>query len=71
MALLTGISIVTLVYLSINIAYFVVLDVDTMKSSNAVAAVSYLTFFFGIFTTNIFSCSVKKHWEAFHMRSLF
>jgi amino acid transporter len=37
-ALLTGIGIVTLVYLSINMAYFVVLDVDTMKSSNAVAA---------------------------------
>lgn len=39
-ALLSGIGIVTLVYLSINIAYFVVLDVETMKSSNAVAAVS-------------------------------
>jgi uncharacterized membrane protein len=38
MALLSGIGIVTLVYLSINMAYFVVLDVDTMKSSNAVAA---------------------------------
>jgi hypothetical protein len=43
-ALLSGIGIVTLVYLSINIAYFVVLDVETMKSSNAVAAVSISQF---------------------------
>lgn len=46
MSLLSGIGIVTLVYLSINLAYFVVLDVETMKSSNAVAAVSLLISFF-------------------------
>lgn len=39
LALLGGIFTVTLVYLTINIAYFVVLDVDTFTSSNAVAAV--------------------------------
>lgn len=40
LALLSGILIVTAVYVSINVAYFVVLDVETVKSSNAVAAVS-------------------------------
>lgn len=38
LALLTGILTVTAVYVSINVAYFVALDVDTVKSSNAVAA---------------------------------
>ncbi|GMR52305.1 hypothetical protein PMAYCL1PPCAC_22500 [Pristionchus mayeri] len=38
LALLSGILIVTAVYVSINVAYFVVLDVETVKSSNAVAA---------------------------------
>ncbi|KAK0424539.1 hypothetical protein QR680_008715 [Steinernema hermaphroditum] len=38
LALLSGILLVTVVYLSINISYFIVLDVDTIKSSNAVAA---------------------------------
>uniref|UniRef100_A0A914MUL7 Amino acid transporter n=1 Tax=Meloidogyne incognita TaxID=6306 RepID=A0A914MUL7_MELIC len=38
LALLSGISIVFLAYFCINIAYFAVLDVETMKSSNAVAA---------------------------------
>ncbi|CAJ0946171.1 unnamed protein product, partial [Mesorhabditis belari] len=38
MALLGGIATVTSVYVLINIAYFVVLDVETVKSSNAVAA---------------------------------
>uniref|UniRef100_A0A915E9J0 Uncharacterized protein n=1 Tax=Ditylenchus dipsaci TaxID=166011 RepID=A0A915E9J0_9BILA len=38
LALLSGILIVSVVYFAINIAYFAVLDVDTMKSSNAVAA---------------------------------
>jgi len=41
LALLSGIFIVSCVYFLINIAYFAVLDVETMKSSNAVAAVSY------------------------------
>lgn len=41
LALLSGIITVTVVYLTINIAYFVVLDVDTFKSSNAVAAVRF------------------------------
>uniref|UniRef100_A0A0K0DTX7 AA_permease domain-containing protein n=1 Tax=Strongyloides stercoralis TaxID=6248 RepID=A0A0K0DTX7_STRER len=39
LALLSGIIVVALIYISINIAYFVALDVDTMKSSNAVAAI--------------------------------
>lgn len=39
LALLFGIGTVTLIYLSINFAYFAVLDVETMKSSNAIAAV--------------------------------
>uniref|UniRef100_A0AC35U130 AA_permease domain-containing protein n=1 Tax=Rhabditophanes sp. KR3021 TaxID=114890 RepID=A0AC35U130_9BILA len=39
LALLSGIIVVTLVYISINVAYFVALDTDTMKSSNAVAAI--------------------------------
>ena len=39
----SGIITVTLVYLTINIAYFVVLDVETFQSSNAVAAVSLYT----------------------------
>lgn len=39
LALLSGILIVSIVYFLINIAYFVVLDVETIKSSNAVAAV--------------------------------
>ncbi|CAI4229979.1 unnamed protein product [Auanema sp. JU1783] len=38
LALLGGIGIVTTVYVAINVAYFVVLDVETFKSSNAVAA---------------------------------
>lgn len=38
LALLSGILIVSIVYFLINIAYFVVLDVETIKSSNAVAA---------------------------------
>ncbi|CAK5010187.1 unnamed protein product [Meloidogyne enterolobii] len=38
LALLSGILIVFLAYFCINIAYFAVLDVETMKSSNAVAA---------------------------------
>uniref|UniRef100_A0A1I8ABX1 AA_permease domain-containing protein n=1 Tax=Steinernema glaseri TaxID=37863 RepID=A0A1I8ABX1_9BILA len=38
LALMSGILLVTVVYLSINISYFIVLDVDTIKSSNAVAA---------------------------------
>ncbi|WKX89892.1 hypothetical protein Q1695_009046 [Nippostrongylus brasiliensis] len=38
LALMTGILTVTAVYVSINVAYFVALDVDTVKSSNAVAA---------------------------------
>ncbi|CAD5209629.1 unnamed protein product [Bursaphelenchus xylophilus] len=38
LALLSGIGTVTVIYLSINVAYFAVLDVETMKSSNAVAA---------------------------------
>ncbi|CAD6184087.1 unnamed protein product [Caenorhabditis auriculariae] len=38
LALLFGIGVVTAVYVSINVAYFVVLDVETVKSSNAVAA---------------------------------
>ncbi|KAI1710819.1 amino acid permease domain-containing protein [Ditylenchus destructor] len=38
LALLTGILTVSLVYFAMNIAYFAVLDVETMKSSNAVAA---------------------------------
>ncbi|EYC20601.1 hypothetical protein Y032_0021g305 [Ancylostoma ceylanicum] len=39
LALLSGIATVTAVYVSINVAYFVALDVETVKSSNAVAAV--------------------------------
>ncbi|KAK6043127.1 hypothetical protein COOONC_19368, partial [Cooperia oncophora] len=35
---LGGILTVTAVYVSINVAYFVALDVETVKSSNAVAA---------------------------------
>jgi uncharacterized membrane protein len=42
LALLSGIGIVSAVYLAINVAYFAVLDVDTIKSSNAVAAVKNL-----------------------------
>ncbi|XGW24375.1 hypothetical protein V3C99_006075 [Haemonchus contortus] len=38
LALLGGILTVTAVYVSINVAYFVALDVETVKSSNAVAA---------------------------------
>ncbi|EPB68319.1 amino acid permease [Ancylostoma ceylanicum] len=38
LALLSGIATVTAVYVSINVAYFVALDVETVKSSNAVAA---------------------------------
>ncbi|PIO59298.1 hypothetical protein TELCIR_19242, partial [Teladorsagia circumcincta] len=38
LALLVGILTVTAVYVSINVAYFVALDVETVKSSNAVAA---------------------------------
>ncbi|KJH53293.1 amino acid permease [Dictyocaulus viviparus] len=38
LALLFGIATVTAVYVSINVAYFVALDVETVKSSNAVAA---------------------------------
>ncbi|KAI6179489.1 hypothetical protein M3Y98_00616000 [Aphelenchoides besseyi] len=38
MALLSGIGIVAFVYVLMNVAYFAVLDVETMKSSNAVAA---------------------------------
>ncbi|KAK5965043.1 Amino Acid Transporter [Trichostrongylus colubriformis] len=38
LALLVGILTVTAIYVSINVAYFVALDVDTVKSSNAVAA---------------------------------
>ncbi|CAD5206642.1 unnamed protein product [Bursaphelenchus okinawaensis] len=38
LALLSGIGTVTLIYMSINVAYFAVIDVETMKSSNAVAA---------------------------------
>lgn len=38
-ALLTGISVVTAIYVAINVAYFVVLDVETVKQSDAVAAV--------------------------------
>ncbi|PAV68201.1 hypothetical protein WR25_19347, partial [Diploscapter pachys] len=37
LALLSGISLVAIVYLAMNVAYFVVLDVETVKSSNAVA----------------------------------
>jgi amino acid transporter len=37
-ALLSGIAVVTLVYVCLNISFFAVLDVETMKSSNAVAA---------------------------------
>lgn len=40
LALLSGIFTVSAVYFSINLAYFAVLDVETVKSSNAVAAVS-------------------------------
>lgn len=40
LALLSGLVIVALVYLAMNIAYFAVLDVETVKASNAVAAVS-------------------------------
>ncbi|CAI5440432.1 unnamed protein product [Caenorhabditis angaria] len=39
LALMSGIGIVTAVYVAINVAYFVVLDVDTVKSSDAVAAI--------------------------------
>ncbi|CCD68122.1 Amino Acid Transporter [Caenorhabditis elegans] len=38
-ALLTGISVVTAIYVAINVAYFVVLDVETVKQSDAVAAI--------------------------------
>ncbi|KAJ1347319.1 hypothetical protein KIN20_002351 [Parelaphostrongylus tenuis] len=38
LALLSGIATVTAVYVSINVAYFVALDVEAVKSSNAVAA---------------------------------
>uniref|UniRef100_A0A0K0DBL0 Amino acid permease/ SLC12A domain-containing protein n=1 Tax=Angiostrongylus cantonensis TaxID=6313 RepID=A0A0K0DBL0_ANGCA len=38
LALLSGIVTVTAVYVSVNVAYFVALDVETVKSSNAVAA---------------------------------
>ncbi|KAH7718516.1 AAT-5 protein [Aphelenchoides avenae] len=38
LALLSGLIIVALVYLAMNIAYFAVLDVETVKASNAVAA---------------------------------
>lgn len=40
LALLSGIAVVTSTYVAINIAYFVVLDIETIKSTNAVAAVS-------------------------------
>lgn len=40
LAMLAGIGIVALVYIAINVAYFVVLDVDAMTDSHAVAAVS-------------------------------
>jgi hypothetical protein len=39
LAILTGIGTVAFVYLTINISYFVVLDVEEMKNSTAVAAV--------------------------------
>ncbi|CEF65307.1 Amino acid/polyamine transporter I family-containing protein [Strongyloides ratti] len=38
LALLSGIIVVATIYIFINIAYFVALDAETMKSSNAVAA---------------------------------
>ncbi|CAB3408742.1 unnamed protein product [Caenorhabditis bovis] len=39
LALLSGIIVVSSVYVAINLAYFVVLDVETVKHSDAVAAV--------------------------------
>ena len=47
LALLSGISLVAIVYIAMNVAYFVVLDVETVKSSNAVAVVCILLVDFG------------------------
>lgn len=42
LALLSGIFIVSIVYFSVNVAYLTVLDVETIKLSNAVAAVLFI-----------------------------
>ena len=72
LALITGIATVALVYITINVAYFIVLDVDTMKSSNAVAAVSRARKLRAHFASfGVRSCLVSERSAAFRMRCRF